>query len=281
MNIDLHVHTNASDGCLTPTELVDLAKRHEVGVLAIADHDTVAGLPEARVAARRLGISLIPAIELSSHAPGSEVHVLGYFVDFSNPSLARELDALRSSREERAKAIVAKLNGLGLDIELARVQEIAGEGCIGRPHIAQALMEKGYCENFQEVFTKYLGFGGPAYVERLKLTPAEAIALINRCGGFASLAHPTTLNLGEMLPVLVAAGLAGLEVHYKDYTPLQREELARVARANHLIPTGGSDYHGIEQTEVLPGEAQVPPEVAEGLFSLARERGIDVAAYLP
>jgi len=141
MKIDLHVHTNASDGCHAPGDLVRLAGRQGVGLLAIADHDTVAGLPEAREAAAGLGIKLVPAIELSSHAPGSEVHMLGYFIDMSNPAFLAQLASLGDSRQERARAIVDKLRALGLDISLERVEEIAGGGSIGRPHIAQALME--------------------------------------------------------------------------------------------------------------------------------------------
>ncbi len=273
--IDLHVHTNASDGKLSPAEIVALAAKQGVGVLAIADHDTVASYPAALVAAQAYPeMRIIPAIELSSHAPGNEVHMLGYFVNCGSPELACELKSLRNSREERAKAMVEKLRAMGMNITLERVQEIAGTGSMGRPHIAQALMEKGYASEFREVFDKYIGQGGPAYVDRHKLTPEQAIELILRCGGIPVLAHPTTLNLDEHLPGMLAAGLMGMEVYYKDYLPETRQDLANLARKYRLIATGGTDYHGIEATEVMVGESGVPFTVAENLFALARKKGL-------
>jgi len=275
MKIDLHVHTSASDGRLTPEEIVALAASKGVGVLAIADHDTVAGVAPAIEAARGYpDLKIIPAIELSSYAPGNEVHILGYFINCASPELTCEIKVLRSSREERAKAIVAKLQGLGLDVSLERVQQIAGTGSVGRPHIAQAILEKGYAADFREVFDKYIGQGQPAYVERHKLSPEQAIELVARCGGLPVLAHPTTVNLDELLPGMLAAGLMGLEVYYKDYLPETRQELGNLARKHRLVATGGTDYHGIEATEVMLGEAGVPRSVAENLFRLARKKGI-------
>jgi len=254
-----------------------LAASRGVDVLAIADHDAVAGIAPAMEAGRQYPLlCLIPAIELSSHAPGNEVHVLGYFIRYDDPELGQELKILQDSRGERARAIVAKLCGLGMAISLARVQEIAGAGSIGRPHIAQALMEKGYVSNFREVFDKYLGQGGPAYVERHKLTPAQAVELILRFGGIPVLAHPTTLDLKALLPTLLSAGLMGLEVHYKDFAPATRQEMTELARRHNLIATGGTDYHGIESTEVMLGEAGVPDAVVDNLFALARKKGIEV-----
>jgi len=275
MKIDLHVHTNASDGKLSPVELIALAVSRGVGLLAIADHDTVAGIAPALEAARRSpNLCLVPAIELSSHAPGNEVHILGYFIQYDNSELARELKILQDSRGERAQAIVTKLQGLGLEISLARVQEIAGVGSVGRPHIAQALMEKGYVNDFREVFEKFLGQGCPAYVERHKLTPTQAIELVLRYGGLPVLAHPTTLNLDELLPGMLSAGLVGLEVYYKDFSAETRQDLANLARRHQLIATGGTDYHGIEPDEVILGEAGVPSVVAENLFATAQKKGI-------
>ena len=192
---DLHVHTNASDGKYTPLELVKLAAHNGLGLLAITDHDTISGIVPALEAAKAFpGLKIIPGVEISSHAPGSEVHMLGYFINYEDPELLKQLAALGDSRQDRAKAIVDKLRGLGLDISLERVQQIAGDGSIGRPHIAQALMEKGYVSSFQEVFTKYIGQGGPAYVERAKLTPEDAVELILKSGGLPVLAHPSTIN---------------------------------------------------------------------------------------
>jgi predicted metal-dependent phosphoesterase TrpH len=256
---------------------VKLAAGNGLSLLAITDHDTVAGVIAALEAGRAFpDLRIIPGIELSSHAPGSEVHVLGYFVDYENPDFLKQLAELGESRQARARGIVEKLHGLGLDISFERVQELAGEGSIGRPHIAQALMEKGYVSSFQEVFTKYIGQGGPAYVERVKLSPEDAVALILKYGGLPVLAHPFTIDDPEsVVKRLVDAGLVGLETYYKDFTPEQRYELAKMAARYNLITTGGSDYHGIDEaTEVLLGDAGVPGECGENLIKTARVRGV-------
>ena len=275
--IDLHVHTSASDGKYAPAELIALAARSGLSLLAITDHDTVSGIAPALEAGRNFpSVKIIPGVEISSHAPGSEVHVLGYFIDYQNSGLLRQLVALGDSRQDRARAIVEKLRGLGLDISLERVQEIAGSGSIGRPHIAQALMEKGYVSSFQEVFTRYIGQGGPAYVDRIKLTPDEAVDLILNCGGLPVLAHPSTINDAESVVARLAArGLVGLEAYYKDCTDDERRDMMRLASRYKLIATGGSDYHGIDEaTEVMLGDARVPPEAGDDLIELARRRGI-------
>jgi hypothetical protein len=274
--IDLHVHTSASDGRYTPAELVALAAEKGLEALAVTDHDTLDGLPEALEAAGDYpGLKLLPGIEISSHSPGSEVHILGYFVRLQDAELLTHLALMRNSRTERAGAMVEKLRGLGFDICLERVREIAGEGNLGRPHIAQALLEKGYVSSLQEVFTLYLGQGCAAYVDRHKLTPAEAVSLITRAGGLAVLAHPTTVgNLYDLVPQLKAAGLAGIEVYYKDYAEERRQELAKYARRHRLIATGGSDFHGIDEaTEVMLGGAGAPIQAYEDLMRLANERG--------
>jgi predicted metal-dependent phosphoesterase TrpH len=268
--IDLHVHTS-------PSTLVEMAARRRVEILAVTDHDTVDGLAIAIQAAQSFPkLKLIPGIELSSHAPGSEVHILGYFIRYTDPELLAQLTILRGSREERARAMVEKLRTMGLDISLERVQQIAGDGSMGRPHIAQALMERGYVSNMQEVFTRYIGQGGPAYVDRHKLTPEEAVGLILKSGGLPVLAHPTTANdMEKMIERMTTVGLAGIEVYYKDYDSKQRQALARLASKYNLIATGGSDYHGLdESSEVMLGEANVPMQAAKSLYSLAREKGI-------
>ena len=275
--IDLHAHTNASDGKYSPAELVKLAAQNGLGLLAITDHDTISGIAPALEAARAFPyLKIVPGVEISSHAPGSEVHVLGYFIDIGNSELLIQLAALGDSRQDRARAIVEKLRGLGLDISLERVQEIAGDGSIGRPHIAQALMEKGYVSSFQEVFTKYIGQGGPAYVERAKLTPDEAVELILKNGGQPVLAHPSTINDAEAVVARLAGrGLVGVEAYYKDYTDEQRRDMVSLAYRYKLLATGGSDFHGIDEaTEVMLGDAGVPRTCGENLIRLARERGV-------
>jgi hypothetical protein len=281
--IDLHVHTLASDGKYSPADLVGLASRKGLGLLGITDHDTVSGLPAAIEAAKAFpDLKIVPGVEISSHSPGSEVHVLGYFIDTMNGELLEQLVALGDSRQARAKAMVDRLRELGLDITLARVQEIAGDGSIGRPHIAEALMEKGYVSSFQEVFTKYIGQGGPAYVDRIKLTPGEAVELIIRSGGLPVLAHPSYINdLETVVSGLAGKGLAGLEVHYKDYTDQTRRDMSVLASKYKLIATGGSDFHGIDESmEVMLGGAHVPRDCGENLIRIALERGIKLPPWL-
>jgi predicted metal-dependent phosphoesterase TrpH len=278
--VDLHIHTTASDGKFSPEEIIHKALDLGVTVIAICDHDTVDGIAPAMEAARALPkIRLIPGVEVSTFAPGNEVHVLGYFIDFDDHELRAALDDLRNSRQERAKAIIAKLNGLGVHIDWQRVQEIAGGGSIGRPHIAQAMLEKGYITSFKEAFDRYIGLGGPAYVERHKIAPLEAVALIIKANGLPVLAHPLTVNAPEtMIAELTAAGLAGIEVHYNGYNKDERNRLARLAKKYNLVATGGSDYHGIDDsTETMIGGANVPFEAVEGLIAKARQKGLETA----
>jgi hypothetical protein len=277
--IDLHIHTSASDGRFSPGEIVQLAAKLGLSAIAICDHDTIDGIAPALAAAEAIpGLRVIPGVEVSTLAPGSEVHVLGYFIETTDPELKNALDGLRNSRRERAKAIIAKLKSLDIHIDWQRVQELAGSGSLGRPHIAQAMLEKGYIAYFKEAFDKYIGLGGPAYVERFKITPAEAVALIIRANGLPVLAHPLTAGEPEaMIAGLKEAGLAGIEVYYDNYNENERASLAKLARKYDLIATGGSDYHGLDDSaETMPGSANVPPESLERLIALARQRGLNI-----
>ena len=270
--IDLHIHTTASDGKFSPEEIVRKAAELGLAVIAICDHDTVDGVaPALKEAGSSTHLKVIPGIEVSTHAPGSEVHVLGYFIDHTDAELQGILATLRNSRRERAQAMTDKLKGLGINVDWHRVEQIAGSGSIGRPHLAQAMLEKGHISSIKEAFTRYIGLGGPAYVERHKITPAEAVALIKRAGGLPVLAHPTTSSNPEALVgQLKKVGLVGMEVFYNGYSDDERNSLARLADKYRLIATGGSDYHGLDDTtETLLGQAGVPQEVAEALFTLA------------
>ena len=221
-------------------------------------------------------------IELSTDAPGLEIHLLGYFVDPSDRVLQAKLTWLRSGRDERAREMVLKLQALGLEIEWSRVQELSAGGSVGRPHIAQALVERGYVTYPAEAFDRYLGHDGPAYVERPSLRPEEAIELLRRNGAVPVLAHPSYVlpaeadddgsALEEVVAGLKEAGLAGIEVHYKDYSPEQVEALAALARDLELIPCGGTDYHASGNPgEPEPGAVGPPPETVAALES-ARPR---------
>ena len=279
VTVDLHLHTLASDGRLTPTDLVRLAAGQGLKTMAVTDHDTTDGLEEAFKAAREFpSLRVIAGIELSADVPGDEVHVLGYFIDPGNAELQSELLRFREGRLGRAREMVEKLAQLGIHVEWERVQHFAGDGAVGRPHIAMALVEAGYCQEPKDAFPEYLGRNGLAYVERAKLTPAEAVRIIRRAGGAAVLAHPAYMNDMEVgVANLAGIGLAGMEVHYAKYRDDTIRQLARLSRQYGLIPCGGSDYHGMGNSdECLPGGNGPPQESVELLEAAAlaaRESG--------
>ena len=284
--VDLHLHTTFSDGTLSPTQLVRLCAQRGLNVIAITDHDSTEGISESIEAARETpGLSLIPGIELSTDIPGAEIHLLGYFVDHENPEFQRTLQQLRDGREDRARRMVEKLRALGVEISWDRVQELSGGGAIGRPHLAQAMVEKGYVKYPRDAFDEYLGRNGPAYVERAKLTPVEAVRLLGEHGALPVMAHPTYAaksqgmegieELRDTLSELKEAGLVGMEVHYGDYTAEQVESLARMAEELDLIPCGGSDYHASGNPgEPEPGSAGPPMETVTALEALRGQRTV-------
>ncbi len=272
--VDLHIHTTASDGKFSSEEIVRKAAGFGLGVISICDHDTVDGDAAALEAASAFPkLKVIPGIELSAHLPGSEVHVLGYFVNYNDPEFKATLAGLRHFRQDRAQAMITRLKALGVNIDFKRVKEIAASGSIGRPHIAQAMLEKGYISSVKEAFTRYIGLGGPAYVERHKLTPQEAVELITKVNGLSALAHPTTISDPEkMIAKLKSSGLTGLEVYYNGYAEDERNRLLRLAEKYDLIATGGSDYHGLDESnETMLGDAGVPQKVAEQLINRAQQ----------
>ena len=280
IEVDLHLHTSFSDGTLTPTQLVALCAERGLKVICISDHDSTNGLPEAFDAATAYPqMTLIPGIELSTDVPGSEIHILGYFVDHDDSSLQTILGEFRSGREDRGQRMVEKLNGMGLAISWERVQQIAGDASIGRPHIAQAMVEAGYVQYPRDAFGEYLGRNGAAYVERPKLLPEDAVRLLVEHGGLPVMAHPTysaaksdregVSSLPEILSELKTAGLVGMEVYYGDYTPEQVEWLRGLADDFGLIPCGGSDYHALgNPDEPEPGTVGPPMSSVESLYAL-------------
>jgi len=273
--IDLHLHSTASDGRFSPEEIVRKSAEQGLTVIALADHDNVDGVAPALAAARALpGLKVIPGVEISTYVPRGEVHILGYFIDYTSEELRVRLERMCNSRRDRAQRMIAKLGDLGIHIEWERVQEIAGTGSIGRPHIAQAMLAKGYVDSVSQAFAKYLGRDGLAYVEGVKMIPVEVVGLILRANGLPVLAHPLTVdNLETVVTELKAAGLVGIEAYYKEYTAEEVAGLVGLADRNHLITTGGSDYHGLEvDTETMIGGAEVPIEAAERLIALAEAR---------
>ncbi len=273
--VDLHIHSNASDGRLSPEEVVRESARRGLAVIALTDHDAISGLAPALAAAKAFpDLRVVPGVELSTDADQGEVHILGYFIDYNDGELVARLERMRNSRLERAQAMVAKLRDLGVNIDWPRVQEIAGKGSVGRPHLAQAMLEKGYIGSLKEAFSSYIGRGGPAYVERRKLVPAAAVELILRVKGLPVLAHPLTVSDLEALVVkLKAVGLVGIEAYYKDYSADDVGKLLMLAERYNLVATGGSDYHGLDtEIEIMIGGVQVPLSAAEHLIALAQSR---------
>jgi predicted metal-dependent phosphoesterase TrpH len=278
LSLDLHLHSTVSDGRLSPTELVKYAHAEGVTVMALSDHDATDGVDTAAAVGAELGVRVIPAIELSTDVPGASIHILGLFLDHHDPGFQQTLERFREARLERARMMVDALNRLGAPISLERVYEIAGEGSVGRPHVAQALLEAGHIQTIDEAFERFIGHGGPAYFEGFRLEPADGIRLIHQVGGFASWAHPNELDGKDWrgyLPGVLEAGIDGLEVYYsKQYPPEVRQQLLEACAAHDLVPTVGSDYHGFGTLLAPPGSVPSPPELLERLEArVARLRG--------
>ncbi|MBE3559475.1 MAG: PHP domain-containing protein [Ktedonobacteraceae bacterium] len=281
--VDLHTHSNASDGLYAPSELLQQAKAAGLRVLALTDHDTTDGIAEAQRAAHALSIELIAGIEINTYLNEKEVHILGYFIEYEQEEFQNTLQTLRDARERRGERMVEKLNGIGLRITWERVRELA-HGAVGRPHVARALMEAGYVQSVGEAFDKYIGAGRPAYVPRYRLSPADAIRLIASVRGLPVLAHPLDYPgldlLRQVLPDLCKAGLVGLEVYYGPYTPEQEQALLVLAGQYQLIPTGGSDFHGPGIHPTPLGGHHVPLEVVQRLQAAhARQRDASPPAF--
>ena len=262
---DFHNHSNHSDGILSPQALVRRAAANGVRTMALTDHDTTAGVRDALAAGADAGLRVISGVELSADLPdGGDAHLLGYFRTIDQPRLQSQLASYREGRMRRGRTMLAKLADLDMELRWERVLEIAGEAAVGRPHVAQALVEAGHVESVREAFDRYLHTGGPADAQREKLPPEEALALIHECRGVSVLAHPNFLPDAEAAVArLAAAGLQGIEVYYKNYTPEQVETYAELAQLHGLIAAGGSDYHGIHDDEREPGDIPFPDDAVE------------------
>lgn len=266
--IDLHTHTTASDGSLTPTQLLEAAHESNLSALAITDHDTVDGLAEGRSAADRLAVEFVPGIELNCESDDYHVDILGYFIDAASSALTELLEKIREARVARAKQMVARLQRLGAPIEYSDVAALASGRIVARPHVAQALVACGFVPDVSTAFRSLIGRGGPAYADRYRLAPAQGCQLIRRAGGVPGLAHPIPpdrlrsdpLRLVELLPSLREAGLGALECYYPGYTPKVINRLEVLAAHFGLVPTGGSDYHGPWRPDRPLGCVSVPAD---------------------
>ncbi|HTE87068.1 MAG TPA: PHP domain-containing protein [Dehalococcoidia bacterium] len=271
---DFHTHSTYSDGKLTPTQLADMAHRNGVRVMALTDHDTTEGLVDmAEALCRYPEISLVKGVELSTDIPGSEIHILGYFMDVENEGFQRELACFREGRLGRGQEMVRKLQALGMPVTWERVQEIAGDASVGRPHVAQALLEQGHVKTIAEAFDRFIGREGPAYAERDKLTPEQAIELIRGAGGVAFFAHPSyTKDIEGVLPRMKQAGLTGMEVYYRSYPPETVDWLRSVAERFELMPLGGSDYHGLgNEGDREIGDIPLPEGVVNRFLAVGQQ----------
>lgn len=256
--IDLHVHTTHSDGSFSTREVMAFAKQAGLTALAITDHDIVEAIPEATAIGQELGIEVVPGVEISSRLGESELHILGYFLNWTDPILAQRLSTLRDSRHLRNPKIVQRLNDLGIPITYEEVRALAGTESVGRPHIARLLMEKKFVTSAKEAFDRYLANGRPAFVDRELPLPAEAVRWIREAGGVPVLAHPTWVRtsadgLRGLVRDLKAAGLGGIEVHYSTHTPSQTTEYLDLAKQCDLLVTGGSDFHGVTKPDIEVG----------------------------
>lgn len=271
--LDLHSHTTASDGVFSPVELVEEAYRNGVRALAVTDHDTIASIPEARAVAGRLGMELIPGVELSATQPdGRSIHVLGYFFDETDPKLTATLSRLVEGRDARNLQIAAKLTALGMPVTIEEVTAKA-KGSVGRPHFAQVMIERGYVQSFEEAFDRWLAEGRPACIERFVITPKDAIDVLHGAGGIAVLAHPLTYGRApEQADALLARaaqeGMDGVEVYYASHSPGETNMLGYFARRHGLLFSGGGDFH----VPPWPSELKIPLEVLEPLRARAQAR---------
>ena len=278
--IDLHTHSTASDGTLAPEALIDLAAAQKLTALALTDHDTVAGLPPALAQGKKHGLEVVPGVELGiqwngPEASGGQMHLLGYLFRADDASLCERLSWLRDRRRERAQRIVEKLKAAGVALSFERIEQIAGGESIGRPHVAQALIEAGAVSSIGEAFGRFLSHGRPGYEDKDELTPAQAIQLIRSAGGVAVLAHPRTLKLAgsaleSAVKELVDYGLAGLEAIWSSHSAEQVRAYKALAEKLGLLITGGSDFHGENKPDIQlgtgrRGNVQVPDSVLTAL----------------
>jgi 3',5'-nucleoside bisphosphate phosphatase len=273
--VDLHCHSTASDGTLPPREVVRLAKQSNLTALALTDHDTVAGCAEARDEAAKIGVDFLCGIEISAeYPPPGTLHILGYGVDPENPALKSLTETLIAGRDNRNPRIVAKLNEMGVAVTMREWEDEAKGGVLGRPHLAAILARKGYVSSIKQAFDKYIGQGAPAYFDKERLTPRQALERIAASGGVAVLAHPIQLRtendaqLERVVKGLVDLGLVGIEVIHSDHDDAWVAKCSALADRFGLIKTGGSDFHGMNKKDISLGSARgrrIPREMFDAL----------------
>lgn len=257
--VDLQTHSTCSDGTLTPRQLVQRASEKDLAALALTDHDTVAGLEAFQDAGREHGVETVFGIELSTRVNRHDVDVLGYFIDPESPALAEVIETAQAYRHERAPRMLERLEELGVPVEMDQVEVHAGEAAVGRPHVAQALVEAGHVDTVDEAFAEYIGEGQPGYVAKERLDPPAAIEAIHAAGGVAVFAHPSHVHpaaFGRVLEHLVEAGIDGIEVWHSDHDPTHEAFFSQQAERLGLVRTGGSDFHGDNKPGIELGEGR-------------------------
>lgn len=275
--IDLHTHSNISDGSDSPARVAELAAAAGCSAFALTDHDRLDGVRAARARAGELGLEVVPGCEVSCQWEGGTFHLLGYFVEDGSEPLAGILLELQQARDERNPVMVARLQEAGLPITMAEVEAEAGGSGIGRPHMAAVLVRHGAAGSVQDAFDRWLAKGRPGYVDKRKLAVTEALAAVIGSGGLPVVAHPLSLGLdygrlGRTLGELAAAGLAGAECLYGRYSPPERADLQALARAHGLVATGGSDYHGTYKPDLAVGSGRGDLEVPDSVLEELRSR---------
>jgi 3',5'-nucleoside bisphosphate phosphatase len=273
--VDLHVHSTASDGSLSPLQIIERAKELRLRAVAITDHDTVEGSAEALGYPPLPSLEILSGIEISADVPSGTMHILGFLLRLDDPSLRQTLKRVQRARANRNVKIVEKLQDLGLRVQYDEITSISGGGQVGRPHIAQVLVHKGAARSVGDAFKKFLRKGGPAYIPRYRLLPDEAIRMILGAGGVPVLSHPFTLDakdeedLESILVHLKEAGLKGLEVYYPEHGPKRTAQYERLARRHGLVMTGGTDFHGAAKPRVQMGigrgDLRIPYRLVEKL----------------
>lgn len=265
--VDLHLHTNFSDGTFSPQEVVEYAVKCGLRAISITDHDSIDGIAPAISAARELPLEIVPGIEFSADGKdGKEMHILGYYIQWENSQLKDKLKSLANARQLRAKKMIERLGQLRMNIPFSEVEKLSDGGIIGRLHIARLMLQYGYVSSTDEAFDKYIGNGKVAYIKKHRLSSQEAIALIRAAGGISVLAHPHLLsNASAAVAGLVTEGLMGIEIYCNCHRPGPSQQYLKLARKYRLIITGGSDCHGLAKNEILMGKTKTPYSILEGL----------------
>jgi predicted metal-dependent phosphoesterase TrpH len=262
---DLHIHTTFSDGLLSPEQVIEKAKERGLSAVGIVDHDAVGGIEPAIRKGKELGVEVVPAVELSCIIGENDIHIIGYYIDYRNKKLNNILTGIQNKRLERAKKIVEKLTEQGAEVELERVLELAGNGAVGRPHIAQALLEEGHISCYDEAFWKFIGYHCPAYVPKEKYSPEQAIKLIRDFHGVSVLAHPLSYNNRSIIDYLIEQGIQGLEVWRPDHRDNDIKYLLGLTTNHNLLATGGTDCHGGRKGKIQIGETKIPYKYVKAL----------------